>query len=175
MSYFRLAFGGGGNGDGHRLGTVRRLAEDYLSSRKIDFKFTTDSDDYVSPAAGVAKTVLATVFMLADTLPRSGRIEVEINAAAGWLATVSAIGSGAAIEDAGIASLLGTASSSSLTTNTVIGAMIRESATQFALTPETHAETDLVTVTLRPAGQLGDTLHPKHAELGCLDRAVERR
>jgi hypothetical protein len=100
----------------------------------------------------VAKTVLATIFMLADTLPRSGRIEIEINASTGWLVTVSAIGSGAIIEDAGIASLLGTASYFSLTTNTVIGAMVREPAAQFALVLEIHAETDLVTVTLRPAG-----------------------
>ena len=95
----------------------------------------------------MAKTVLATIFMLADTLPRSGRIEIEINASTGWLATVSAIGSGAIIEDAGIASLLGTASYFSLTTNTVIGAMVREPAAQFALVLEIHAETDLVTVT----------------------------
>jgi hypothetical protein len=103
-------------------------------------------------SAGVAKTVLATFFTHADTLPRSGRIEIEINAATGWLATVSAIGSGAVVEDAGAASLFGTASSFSLTTNTVIGVMVRAFATQFALVPEIHTKIDLVTVTLSPAG-----------------------
>jgi hypothetical protein len=86
-------FCSGETGDGHPLGAVHHLAKVCPSSRNIGFKIIVYSDNHVSPAAGVAKTFLPTVFMLAYTLTRSRRIVGGANATTGWLATAYAIGS----------------------------------------------------------------------------------
>ena len=62
LSYFRVAFGGAGNGDEHSLATIRRLAEAYLTYRKIFFDFSSDAGDGEKPGPGVAKAILTTIF-----------------------------------------------------------------------------------------------------------------
>jgi histidine phosphotransferase ChpT len=55
LSYFRVAFGGAGNGEEHSLATIRRLAEAYLTSRKIFFDFSSDAGDGKNPAQASPK------------------------------------------------------------------------------------------------------------------------
>jgi histidine phosphotransferase ChpT len=59
LMYFRLAFGGAGNGEEHSLQTVRQLAETYLTSRKIDLEMSTDANDAAKPPAGARRPFLA--------------------------------------------------------------------------------------------------------------------
>lgn len=156
LSFFRVAFGAAGNTEEHSLDSVRRLAEAYLTSRKITLDFSTDADDSEKPDAGIAKTVLAAIFLMADALPRSGEIGVEIDAKAGWIATITAQGPGASIEDDSVAGLTGVALAAPPGTRTVIGAMVGHTARRFGMRPEVHGESDLARITFRPTPRGAD-------------------
>lgn len=149
LSYFRIAFGGAGNGEEHNLETVRRLAGAYLASRKISFDFTTDLGDGEKPGPGIAKTILAAIFLLADALPRSGGIQLEINATEDWTTTITAQGPGALIEADNIAGLTGADTPVDLTTRSVIGAIVGQTASRFGIHLEVHGEAELARITLR--------------------------
>jgi hypothetical protein len=131
---------------------VRQLAETYLASRKIGLEMSTDADDAVKPPAGVAKTILGLIVLLADALPRSGKIRVEVGSKDGWEVTLSALGPKAEIEAASVVALLGTDLAPELTTRTVIGAIVGMTARRFGLVVTPHSQTDLARVTLRPKG-----------------------
>lgn len=150
LSYFRVAFGGAGNTEEHSLETVRRLADAYLASRKISLDFAANAEDGDKPSAGVAKIVLGSIFLLADALPRSGSIRVEINAKAGWATTITAQGTGASIEQESIATLTGARLAAPLNTRTVIGAMVGHTARRFGMRAEVQGEPDLARITLLP-------------------------
>jgi histidine phosphotransferase ChpT len=150
LSYFRVAFGAAGNTEAHSLDSVRRLAEAYLNSRKIALDFSTDTEDSAKPGAGIAKTVLAAIFLMADALPRSGSIRVEIDAKANWTAAVTAQGPGSSLEADSVAGLNGTALAAPISTRTVIGAMVGHTARRFGIDLEVHGEPDLARVTFRP-------------------------
>jgi histidine phosphotransferase ChpT len=157
LSYFRVAFGGGGNTDEHSLGTIRKLAEAYLTSRKVSFEFSSDASDGERPTAGIPKMVLSTIFLMADALPRSGTISVEIDSKTEWTTAITARGLGAMIEKDSLAGLVGSNLGSPLNTRTVIGAMVAQTASRFGIRLELHAEADLARITLLPEGQVAPT------------------
>lgn len=150
LSYFRLAFGDAGNGGEHGLETVRRLADAYLGSRRIPLDFSTNAVDDEKPAPGIVKTILATIFLMADALPRSGTVHVDIDVDLGWTTVITALGPGAAIEDGCIAILTGDDSPARPTTRTVIGVIVEHTAARFGMRPEVESEPDLARITLRP-------------------------
>jgi histidine phosphotransferase ChpT len=151
LSYFRVAFGGAGNSQDHDLEVVRRLAEAYLDSRKINLRFSAEVTEAKKPGPGFAKTILAAVFLMADALPRSGTIWIEIDAGAGWTTTITASGPGATIEPDSIAGLTGTALCNPPTTRSVIGVIVGYTARRFGMRPEPHGEPDLARVTFIPS------------------------
>ena len=157
LSYFRVAFGGGGNTDEHTVGTVRQLAEAYLSSRKITLEFSSDASDGENPTAGIPKTILSAIFLMADALPRSGTISVEVDSKSEWTTVITARGLGAMIEEDSLAGLVGSNLASPLNTRTVIGAMVAQTARRFGIRPELHAEADLARITLVPEDQVAST------------------
>ena len=101
LGFFRMAFGGAGNGGDHSIDQIRRHAEAYLGSRNIECEVQADGAAAELPPAGFAKAVLGGVFLIADALPRSGRVEVEIKGGAedaDWCAEVRGVGQGAALD-----------------------------------------------------------------------------
>ena len=148
LSYFRLAFGGAGNSVEHSVATARQVAEAYFSSRKITLDFAAAVDDTAQPPAGIIKTLLASLLLMADSLPRQGRVSVEI--AVDWSMTLTAAGAGAMIESGSIDSLHAADWTEGLNTRTVIGAMVGHTARRFDLDLETPGETDIARLTLRP-------------------------
>ncbi|MDG2284734.1 MAG: histidine phosphotransferase family protein [Alphaproteobacteria bacterium] len=113
---------------------------------------STDDDDTAKPPAGMVKTILGTIVLLADALPRSGKILVEVGSKDGWEATISARGQRAETDGASVVALLGTGSTTELTTRTVIGAIVGMTARRFGLVVTPHSQPDLARVTLRPEG-----------------------
>ena len=148
LSYFRLAFGGAGNSDEHSVATARRIAEAYFSSRKIALDFTAAIDETAQPSAGIVKALLASLLLMADSLPRQGRIAVKITE--DWHITVAAEGTGAEIEGGSIESLAAADWIEGMNTRTVIGALVGRTARRFDLDLETHGEQDIARLTLRP-------------------------
>jgi hypothetical protein len=55
---------------------------------------SSNANDSEELGADVAKTILATIFLMADALPRSGDIDVETDTKAGGQTTISVIGPG---------------------------------------------------------------------------------
>jgi hypothetical protein len=92
------------------------------------------------------------IMLLADALPRSGKILVEVGSKDGWEVIISALGPRAEIEAASVVALLGTGSATELTARTVIGAIVGMTARRFGLVVTPHSQTDLARVTLRPEG-----------------------
>jgi histidine phosphotransferase ChpT len=150
LSYFRLAFGAAGNGSEHTVATVRALAGAYLASRKIALDFTSEADDGATPPEGLVKTVLAAVFVMADTLPRQGRVALEVGGPDGWTVSVTASGPGAQIDGGTLAGLNCSETSVPLNARTVIGVVAGATARRFGVAIETRGEPDLVRMTLVP-------------------------
>jgi histidine phosphotransferase ChpT len=147
LSYFRLAFGGAGNSDEHSVATTRQVAEAYFSSRKIPLEFTAAVDGTSQPRAGIIKALLASLLLMADSLPRQGRVTVEIGY--DLRVAVSAVGAGAEIEPGSIASLSAADWTDGLNTRTVIGAVVGHTARRFDLDLEVENEPDTPRLTFR--------------------------
>jgi histidine phosphotransferase ChpT len=148
LSYFRLAFGGAGNGEEHTVATIRRLVETYLASRKISCEFSSTAKDGAVPRAGIAKSVLAVTFLMADALPRQGKLSVAIDPADNWSASIAVSGPGAQIDGDTAIGLQCGEPEAALTTRTVIGIVVGLTARRFGLKVEIHSEADLARVTL---------------------------
>lgn len=148
LSYFRLAFGGAGNSDEHTLAVARRLAEAYLLSRKFALDFDSEVDETALAPPGIVKSLLAALFLMADALPRHGRVAIRVGP--DWSVSITSQGPGAMIEADSIIGLEDGGAVDGLNTRTVIGVMVGHTARRFGLDIDVHGETDLARVTLRP-------------------------
>lgn len=148
LSYFRLAFGGAGNSAEHSVATARQIAKAYFASRKITLEFGAAVDDTAQPRAGIVKSLLASLLLMADSLPRQGRVSVYIDP--DWSMTITAQGTGAMIEAGSIESLTAADWTEGLNTRTVMGAIVGHTARRFDLSVEMREETDIASLTLRP-------------------------
>ncbi len=103
LTFFRMAFGGAGSSPGHGFAECDRVSRAYLESRRIDWSLTCGSGT-PTPQTGTIKVVLGVVAVLADALPRLGKVSVVVEPGR---ATLIGEGEGAAFEPAVHAALAG--------------------------------------------------------------------
>ena len=78
LTFFRMAFGGAGSAAGHGFAGAQPIVREYLASRKLEVEFTVPPSAPVAPT-GMIKVMLALVAIVADSLPRGGRIAVSLD------------------------------------------------------------------------------------------------
>lgn len=81
LTFFRMAFGGAGSAAGHGFAGAQPIVREYLASRKLEVEFTVPPSAPVAPT-GMIKVMLALVAIVADSLPRGGRIAVSLESGA---------------------------------------------------------------------------------------------
>lgn len=77
LTFFRMAFGGAGSAAGHGFADILPIARAYLVSRKIEPAFDIPADAPSLPV-GFAKVALALLAVVADALPRGGKIGMTL-------------------------------------------------------------------------------------------------
>ncbi|MEQ8397735.1 histidine phosphotransferase family protein [Thalassobaculum sp.] len=77
LTFFRMAFGGAGSSPGHGFSEADRIARAYLESRRIDWSMTGGSGR-PTPQTGAIKTLLGTIAVVADALPRLGSVSAAV-------------------------------------------------------------------------------------------------
>jgi len=77
LTYFRMAFGGAGSSPGHGFAEADRILRGYLTSRRIDWTMNGGSGA-PTPQTGTVKVLLGAAAVVADSLPRLGRISAAI-------------------------------------------------------------------------------------------------
>ena len=102
LTFFRMAFGGAGSSPGHGFGECDRVSRAYLDSRRIGWSLTGGSG--VTPQTGAIKVIMGVVAVLADSLPRLGKVSAVVEAGR---ATLTGDGDGAAFEPSVRAALVG--------------------------------------------------------------------
>jgi histidine phosphotransferase ChpT len=77
LTYFRMAFGGAGSSPGHGFAEADRILRAYLSSRRIEWSMTGGSGA-PPPQTGTVKVLLGAAAVVADALPRLGKVSAEV-------------------------------------------------------------------------------------------------
>ncbi|GHD60804.1 histidine phosphotransferase [Thalassobaculum fulvum] len=94
LTFFRMAFGGAGSSAGHGFAEADRIARGYLASRRIEWAIS-GASGAPTPQTGTVKVLLGTVAVIADCLPRLGRVSASVGDGS---VTVSGHGEGASLE-----------------------------------------------------------------------------
>lgn len=132
LSFFRVAFGGAGSTADHSAADAAALVEPYLKARKIEFALTCPGDPKsVRPPLGGVKVSLAFVCALCETLPRGGRIEMDIADSACSTIEITARGEGAILLPEVATALDAEVSAEDLTSRSVVAYMAAENARRF--------------------------------------------
>lgn len=77
LTYFRMAFGGAGSAPGHGFAEADRVLRGYLAGRRIEWSMSGGSG-VPPPQTGTIKVLLGSVAVIADALPRLGRVTAEV-------------------------------------------------------------------------------------------------
>lgn len=77
LTYFRMAFGGAGSSPGHGFAEADRILRGYLTSRRIEWSMTGGSGT-PPPQTGTVKVLLGAAAVVADALPRLGKVSAEV-------------------------------------------------------------------------------------------------
>lgn len=127
LTFFRMAFGGAGSSAGHGFAEADRIARGYLASRRVEWSMS-GANGAPTPQAGTIKVMLGTVAVIADCLPRLGKVTASVR---GGSVTVSGEGEGAALESAILKSLDGSAEARD--ERTVLAATVFANARRFGV------------------------------------------
>ena len=143
LSFFRVAYGGGGSTDDHTLEAARELARAYLDTRKTGFRFEEGRDlSTLRPRAGGVKVLLAAVSLAADCLPRGGDVLVELAQDSG--VKVIASGAGARLEEAAREALSAPSEQPLVDTRSVVAAALAASCGRFGIPVKLSTDRDSV-------------------------------
>ena len=138
LSFFRVAFGGAGQGESIAAEDAARLAEDFFAGSKITLAWTSPvpMPANVMPRSR-AKLLLNLVLLAAETLPRGGEVCASPGEAANSI-SVSSSGEGCRLTDAAAACLAGRTPAEALEARDVVPYLCRILAESEGLTI-THA------------------------------------
>ena len=138
LSFFRVAFGGAGQGESITAEDAARLAEDFFAGSKITLAWTSPvpMPANMMPRSR-AKLLLNLVLLAAETLPRGGEVHASPGEAANSI-SISSSGEGCRLTDAAAACLTGQTPADALEARDVVPYLCRALAEREGLTIE-HA------------------------------------
>ncbi|MBT5267345.1 MAG: hypothetical protein HOL85_21100 [Rhodospirillaceae bacterium] len=152
LGFFRIAFGGAGSTSDHNLGAARRLAQDYVVTRKLELRFEDDKElETVQLPAGGAKLLLELITIACDCVAKEGHIQVTLGDNDPDV-TVEAIGTGVALNPTSADALENATEVTDLDTRSVVAFLARETAAKFGFALTTQVERDRVSLVMRASG-----------------------